>query len=311
MRVAIVGGSGFVGGHVADKLMKAGHDVLIVDANDPRWHPTQMYSKASILDYERLVEVLSGSQVVMHLAAMSNTQMAINDPQMCTRLNCEGTVNVLEAARSIGAERVVVASSTLISGQQPLEPDGKVTNDDLLDLMKADHPYVVSKTYAEMMARVYTAQYGLPHTVFRYGIQYGERMTPGVVVHTFIERALQGKRLIVHGTGEQWRQYVYVGDIADAHVTILDRWEDSENQTFPLVGEEKVTIRQLARAVTKVVHGEIEKGKERPGDIEVQYVSPEFTARQLGWKAETSLDEGVAKTVAWYKKHLSSGIRRR
>lgn len=316
MRVAITGGTGFVGSHVADALMGAGHDVVLMDQFEPRWHPTAMYRRLDIADRESCHRAFQGIQVVFHLAAMSNTQMSVNDPWLCTQLNCVGTVNVLTGARNAGVERVFVAGSTLVSDLQrpaemPLEGRGWVDESDPIEAIQSSHPYVTSKVFTEMIARDFSAQYGLPTTVFRYGIQYGPRMTPGVVVHSFIERALRGEKLTIHGDGEQWRQYLHVHDVARAHVAAIDHWDESEDRTFNLVGYEKVSINDIAVAIDKVIPVGYENVPARPGDTTMKMCSPKSAEEHLGWKAQIGLQEGIAQTIDWYRKHTASGLRRK
>ena len=319
MRIAITGGAGFVGSHVADVLMKDGHDIVLMDKYPTRWHPTVMYRPLDVTDRTDCLQAFAGVQVVFHLAAMSNTQQAVNDPWLCTQLNCLGTVNVLDGAKNAGVERVVIAGSTLISGLQAWGPEDEknkltdqVFEESPLYVLNSEHPYVTSKVFEEMIARDYTAQFGLPHTILRYGIQYGPRMTPGVVVHSFIERALRGEPLTIHGDGQQWRQYVHVHDVAAAHKAVIDNWNSSENATFNLVGQGKVTIQDIADAVVKAVPGTtIEYGEARKGDIEVKQVSSSHAEAGLGWKAKIGLEEGIAATVEWYRRNLSSGMRRK
>lgn len=313
MRIAIVGGTGFVGGHVADALLKDGHDVVLMDKNPPKYHPSVMYQPLDVTDRLACLQAFSGIQVVFHLAAMANTQQAVNDPWLCTQLNCVGTVNVLDGAKSAGVERVVIAGSTLLSGLQvlPQVTDGVIDEDSPVEVIKSNHPYVTSKLFEEMIARDYSAQYGLPTTILRYGIQYGPRMTPGVVVHSFIERALQGMPLTVHGDGKQWRQYVHVHDVAQAHKLVIDRWDDSEDKTYNLVSPRLVSINDLAETINSIIPVGITHGPARAGDIDVRPVSAAAAKTDLGWEAGISLEDGIASTIDWYRKHLGSGMRRK
>lgn len=318
MRIAIVGGSGFVGGHVADVLLKAGHDVVLMDKQPPRFHPSVMYQELDVLDRTACLSAFTSFQVVFHLAAMSNTQQAVNDPWLCTQLNCVGTVNVLDGCKNAGVERVVIAGSTLLSGLQVQwfadgdSPRDTIVEADPVDVIRSEHPYVTSKLFEEMIARDYEAQYQLPVTILRYGIQYGPRMTPGVVVHSFIERALAGRALTIHGDGRQWRQYVHVEDVAKAHLAVIDRWDESQGGTYNLVSDDIVTIQDIADAVSKAIPGtRIEHGPSRQGDITVKPVSYEAARRDLLWEPKISLEDGIKSTVDYYRKHLGSGMRRK
>lgn len=319
MRIAITGGSGFVGAAVADVLLKAGHDVVLMDKQPPKYHPSVMYQELDVMDRTACLGAFTSFQVVYHLAAMSNTQQAVNDPWLCTQLNCVGTVNVLDGAKNAGVERVVIAGSTLLSGlqvelgrEESKDPQGLMVEAEPVEVIRSEHPYVTSKLFEEMIARDYQHQYDLPVTILRYGIQYGPRMTPGVVVHSFIERALAGRPLTIHGDGSQWRQYVHVEDVAKAHLAVLDRWDESEGGTYNLVSDRIVTIQDIAEAVAKAVPGTgIEYGEPRKGDITVKPVSHEAAKRDLLWEPKISLEDGIRSTVEYYKRHLGSGMRRK
>jgi UDP-glucose 4-epimerase len=259
---------------------------------------------------------------VYHLAAMSNTQQAVNDPWLCTQLNCVGTVNVLDGCKNAAVERVVIAGSTLLSGLQvqrqmsPQDEDvknpGLISEASPIEVIKSEHPYVTSKLFEEMIARDYMHQYGLPVTILRYGIQYGPRMTPGVVVHSFIERALAGRELTVHGDGKQWRQYVHVKDVAEAHLAVIDRWDESEGGTYNLVSDRVVTILDIAKVIQDLVPGiEIVHGPERAGDITVKAVSGTAAREDLLWTPKIGLEDGIKSTMDWYKNHRGSGMPRK
>jgi len=316
MRIAVVGGAGFVGGHVVDRLMQDRHDVTIMDVAPSRWHGSAIFKQLDVTDRTACLRAFNGYQVVMHLAAVSNTQMAVNEPHLATHINCLGTVNVLDGARVADVDRVVVAGSSLVSAYMTSEfvnSEGKVDRADefsAIDPLASYHPYVTSKVFTEMIARDYQKQYSLPVTVFRYGIQYGPRMTPGVVVHTFIERALQGKPLVVHGDGSQWRQYIHVKDVAKAHSQVLEQWEETAGGTYNLVTDRKVSIMDIAKAVQSCINVPIEHGPERSGDIEVKWMDSEVTREALDWKPQMDLEQGIANTIEWYRRHLSSGIKR-
>lgn len=315
MRVAIVGGAGFVGGHVVDRLMKDGHDVTIFDANPPRWHPSAMYRQLDVTDQQACLRAFNGFQVVYHLAAVSNTQMAVNEPALATQINCLGTVHVLDGARAADVDRVVVAGSSLVTAYQVSDAyagDDMIVNEDSpINPLMSYHPYVTTKVFTEMIARDFHRQYGLPVTIFRYGIQYGPRMTPGVVVHSFIERALRKQPLIVHGDGKQWRQYIHVNDVADAHSQVIERWDETEGRTLNLVTDRHVTILDIAKAVQRVIPVEIEFGPEREGDIEVKWCDSTDTREFLNWTPKIDLEAGIEQTIGWYRSHLSSGMKRK
>jgi len=298
MRIVVTGGAGFIGGHVAEKLAQAGHEVTIYDKMAPKFRlPDRCeYIQGDILDKAALLMVMTGKDVLIHAAAMSNTMHCVKFPDRAVELNCLGTATALEVAQKVGIKRVIMAGSSLISG---LLPNGDMC--EIVDVGKSYHLYVTTKLFQEMIVRDFQQMYGLPYTVLRYGICYGPRMTHGVVADIFIKKALAGEPLTVEGGGHQWRQYLYVEDLAEAHVLALDKV--AENKTYNVVPDEKVTILDMAKAIQKVIpNTEIVEVPPRSHDIKVKMMSAEKIKAELGWKAHTSLEEGIAKTVLWYRR---------
>ncbi len=322
MRVAVVGGAGFVGGHVIDALLANGHEAIAVDQRYTR-RGSDECRVADVRDAGALWMAFHGVDAVVHLAAVSNTQEAVRAPLVTQEINCGGTVNVLQAARHRGVKQVIVASSSLISGlQQPLRLGGLSTElqtaaqgnpivDEFCPVNVGDayHPYLSSKIFAEMAAHDYRRRYGVPTTVFRLGIQYGERMTPGVVTQTFIERALAGKPMVIHGDGSQWRQYAYVVDVAWAFVMALEQQDRTIGGTYNIVPHRVVRIRDIAHAVRDNVPGAtIEHGPPRQNEINVSFSLALMARKRFGWEATTPLDIGIAHTVKWYRQRAGVGV---
>lgn len=300
MRIVVTGGSGFIGGHVVEQLAAAGHEVTIYDKLAPKFEIPKKseFVQGDILDRAELTMVFTGKDIVMHLAAMSNTMHCVKFPDRAVALNCQGTVNVLEVAQKVGVKRVLVAGSSLISG---LLPNGD--DDEVIDVTKSYHLYVTTKVFEEMVTRDFYRMYGLPYTVLRYGICYGPRMTHGVVVDTFIKQALQGEPLTIEGGGEQWRQYLYVEDLARAHVLCLDK--KAKNKTYNVVPNEKVRIIDIAKAIQSCIpETKLVDRPARSHDIEVKMMSNKKIKNELGWEPSVGLMEGIRKTVEWYKSKM-------
>lgn len=316
-KVVVTGGAGFIGGHVVEKLAKAGHEVTVYDKMVPKFKLPDSCTHVfgDVFDSAHLKLVMRNADFVFHLAAMSNTMDCVKFPEEAVALNCLGTAKVLNAAYEVGREmpgqtksvnrpgtpkgmpRVIVASSILISGIMP-----DIANDDnLVDVSKSYHLYVSTKLYQEMLARDFNRMYGLPYTVLRYGICYGPRMTPGVVADVFIRKALKGEPLTLDGGGEQWRQYLYVEDLAEAHVAVLA--PEAENQTYNVTKMEKVRIIDMAEAIRAEIPGtDVVVTPARSHDIDVDLLTDTKIREELGWEAKTSLQEGIRKTIAWYKE---------
>jgi UDP-glucose 4-epimerase len=296
MLITVTGGSGFVGSHVVDALIAAGHEVRVIDRQPPLRLEAD-WREVDLLDEDALTEALRGSDVVFHLAAMADVNHVLANPVRSVELNALGTVRVLEAARRAEAGRVILASTVWVYSAT----HGQVVDEDtLFDLESDKHIYVSEKLASEMFCRDYLNLYDRPYTILRYGIPYGPRMRSDLVVAAFLERALRGEPLAIDGDGSQTRQFVYVEDLAAAHVLALD--PAAENRTFNLESTESTSIRQIAENVRDLVGNvTVTFGPSRPGDYEARRVSSDRARDELGWEPRTSFRDGLAKTLDWYR----------
>lgn len=303
MKITLIGGSGFVGYHLGPMLQATGHKVEVVDPRHAYWKVGRRWDRQIGMpgETEFIAECLEGTDVVIHLAGVSNTSQAAADPERAVAVNCLGTTQVLEASNRAGVDRVVIASSTLLSGILVPHDDGATDEFSPADPLVSRHPYVTSKLFSEMIARDYSWCHGLDYTVLRYGIMYGPKMTPGVLVEQFITRGLEGKSLRIHGTGEQWRQYMHVDDMARAHLSVLEKWNTTRNQTYNIAPAEKSSVLGIAEMVQAHTGAEIVHEDPRADDILVRYSSPEKARRELGFTCAYDLESGIKDTIDWYK----------
>ncbi|MER5863215.1 NAD-dependent epimerase/dehydratase family protein [Kitasatospora sp. NPDC002040] len=308
MRVAVTGGCGFIGSHVVERLLTAGHEVVVVDSVSRRLHPSAEYARVDILDPAGLTTALEGSEVVFHLAAMADVEQVRDDPVRAVRLNVEGTTSVLEAARRAGLGRTVLASTVWVYGAAAgdgEQPGPGLDEDVPFDLGRSGHLYVASKLAAELVAHSYRDLYGQHFTVLRYGIPYGPRMRDELVVARFVQEALAGRPITIAGSGGQTRNFVYVGDLADAHVRALSA--AAQDQTFALEGATAVSVREIADTVDRLLGPvTIEHVPARDADYSSRRISNAKAERLLGWSPTTPFDEGVRRYVDW---HLAQDSR--
>jgi UDP-glucose 4-epimerase len=297
-RVVVTGGSGFIGSHVVDVLVEAGHEVTIVDHRVPPHRADVGFEDVDLLDLSSVVAVTRGVDHVFHLGAVANVNYAHKYPVYSTALNVMGTVNVLEAARINGVGRVHLASSVWVYNGAP---DG-VTADESVPfyLNGAGHLYTSTKIAAEMLCHNYHSLYGVPFTVLRYGIPYGPRMREELLIPLFIKKALAGERLTVAGKGSQYRRFVYVRDLAQAHVLAMS--DRAAQQTYNLEGPRKVTVLEVARGIRQLIgeHVRIDFVPERAGDFPGREVCADKVREELGWEATVGFDDGLRETVGWF-----------
>jgi UDP-glucose 4-epimerase len=302
--IVVTGGAGFVGSHVVDALLRGGHPVRVIDMHPPVQADAD-WADVDILDQDSLTDALKQTGPVFHLAAMADVNDVIADPTESVTMNCLGTARVLEAARRANAGRVILASSVWVYAATR---EMSVDETTLFDLTADRHLYVSQKIAAEMLCADYALLYGRPYTVLRYGIPYGPRMRSDLVVAAFFERALAGEPLRIDGDGSQERSFVYVEDIAAAHVLALA--PIAENRTYNLDSAVPISIRRLAETVGELV-GDVEVafGPSRPGDYRARRVSSQRALEELGWEPRFTLEEGLASTLAWYRATRPSTMR--
>jgi len=293
--VAVTGGSGFIGNNVVDALLAEGYEVRVLDTRKPNRDDVEFH-EVDILDIDSLLPAVEGTEATFHLAAMADVNDVFAAPAAAVAVNIQGTVNVLEANRLSDAGRVVLASTVWVYG---------ATTQDVVDEHTSFSPdtdrhlYVTTKIAAEFACRDYHTLYGRPYTVLRYGIPYGPHMRESTVMSAFFRKALSGESITIDGDGMQSRNFVYVEDLARAHVLALR--PEAENQVFNLDGPGAVTIREVAELTAKMV-GDIEVsfGPSRPGDLANRTVLNTAGREVLGWVPEVDIVEGMQRSLDWY-----------
>jgi UDP-glucose 4-epimerase len=311
MRILVTGGAGFIGSHVVDALVAAGHHVAVVDnlssGKRENLHPEARLYKVDIRDAERLAQVFAQErpEVVDHHAAQIDVGRSVAEPGFDAEVNVLGTLNVLEAARQAGTRGFITISSAAVYGEPRYLP------------VDEDHPraplspYGASKTATEIYLGVYGATHGLATAALRYANVYGPRQDPhgeAGVVAIFTERMLAAdpaRPPMIHGDGAQTRDFIYVGDCARANLAAIAALalDKGGGAIYNIGTGAETSVAQLAQALKAATGyaGEIARGPARPGDI-VRMVSDCSRAREaLGFEATTSLAAGLAATVAYFR----------
>jgi UDP-glucose 4-epimerase len=303
MKIGVIGGSGFIGSHVVDKLVEQGHDVAVFDIMRPhRADVRHIY--IDITDLSRVTVALTGTyDVVYMLAAMADVNDVYKNPVEAGEINIMAVANVLEAARRNSIGRIILASTVWVYEMAR----GKQVNEDApLTLSKAKHVYTASKVAAELYCHAYKELYQQHFTILRYGIPYGPRARGGTVIAAFVKKALNGEPLTIMGDGSNYRSFVYVEDLAAGNVAALQ--EVAINQTYNLEGSRAITVKEIADTVQKLV-GQvgIEYKEARPGDYSGAIVSTAKAKRELGWEPKVSFEQGMRKYIEWYKANVEKG----
>ncbi len=312
MRAVVTGGAGFIGSTLVDRFLADGHDVVVLDdlstgneANLAGARATagdRMWFELVDLREGRTADVIAeaGADVVFHLAAQADVRASVDDPIADAQANVLGTISVLEGARRAGSRKVVLASSggTLYGDADPsLLPLDETTPH------RPESPYGASKLAAGAYLRVYGSLYGVAWTELAMANVYGPRQDAdgeAGVVAIFARRLLAGEPCTVYGSGEQTRDFVYVDDVVEAFVAAAER---GDGQLFNIGTGVETSIDRLYRSMTALVDGPGEPLREaaRTGELERSALDHSLAAAELDWRAVIDLDEGIRRTIDWFR----------
>lgn len=307
--ILVTGGTGLVGSHVIELLLKKGHRVITtMRSHDPRsYFSTQkLYQRViaahcDIQDYTRVFDVVTKYEVdyIIHLAASAIVTTSYENPVEAIRTNVLGSVHVLEAARSSPRVKgVILASSDKAYGKSK-----RMYRED--DPLRGDHPYEVSKSSADLIAHTYWKTYGLPVVITRFGNIYGpgdlheNRIIPGIM-----SSLISGASLVLRSNGTYVRDYVYVGDVACAYEFLLARMGTTQGQAYNISTDASYTVLDLIGQVEKIFRKRIRYTISNTAVNEIPYQHLDCgKIQKLGWKPRYAMREGLIKTYAWYRKY--------
>lgn len=296
MKVLVTGGTGFIGNHVVNKLLNHGIEVRILDMlAPPETRDHVEFMKGSILNIDDVRTSLNRVDAVIHLAAVADVRDVFNEPHYSEEINVRGTANVLEAMRQVGQKRIVFGSTTWVYSDVP-----ETDVDEATPLYPPSHLYTATKIAGEHYCRSYAQLYEIEPTILRFGIPYGPGARPGAVIPIFVNKAINGEPLTLQGDGLQFRKFIYVEDLAEGIVAGLK--PVAKHQIYNLDGRHKVSIREIAETVQKIIGDvTIEYVEARPGDFVGKDASSAKALAELGWEATTPFEEGVRRYVDWFR----------
>jgi UDP-glucose 4-epimerase len=315
-RIFITGGAGFIGTTLARRLVDENEVVALdnlhrdaLSGTDLATHPHFTFHAADVLDADRVRELAAGATHVVHAAAIAGVDTVLQSPVRTMRVNVIGTYNVLEAAlATLGTvERFLDFSTSEVFGTHAYNvKEGQVST--IGSVGEARWTYAVSKLAGEHMAHAYHDELGLPTvTVHPFNV-YGPRQIGGGAIRAFIETALAGRGLTIHGDGSQIRAWCYVDDMVEALLLCLERPE-AVGQAFN-VGNARsaVTIYDLAQRVQRLAGapGGIVFKPLHYADVELRIPNVGKARELLGWEAKVDLDEGIERTISWYRQKLEA-----
>ena len=306
MKIMVTGGAGFIGSHIVDGFIEAGHDVVIVDSLWERGggkleniNPKAHFYKVDIRD-NALIEIFNKEQpqVICHHAAQHSVKISVDEPMYDADVNILGLINLLNCATRFKTRKIIFASSGATYGvvnQMPVREDTP---------QRPVSPYGITKMATEHYLRVWKDLYGLDYTLLRYGNVFGPRQDPkgeAGVIAIFTKAILSNQPVRIDWDGEQQKDYVFVTDVAKANLLALER---GGGEAFCIATEQGVSVNTLYRSLVEIIGQEVEviRAPKRAGDIYLTYFDCRKAHQQLGWQAEVSLQEGLCKTVDYFRK---------
>jgi len=303
MKALITGGAGFIGSHIATRLIGEGHEVRVLDnfstgnrSNLAAYEGDFDLIEGDMQSYERAHNAVQGCEVVFHQAALPSVPRSIQDPLTSNAANVVGTLNILLASRDSGVRRVVFASSSSIYGADLTLPK----QEDRAPMPIS--PYAVAKLASEGYCRSFSEVYGLETVALRYFNVFGPRQDPlsqyAAVIPRFITALFDGKPPVVFGDGEQSRDFTYIDNVVDANLRAAEA-EGVAGQTFNIACGERISLNRLLDEIRAIVRSDVEASYQEPrqGDVKHSLADISRAREQLGYEPLVDFNEGLTRTV--------------
>jgi UDP-glucose 4-epimerase len=304
----VTGGAGFIGSHIAERLLREGYHVRVVEnfttgkrSNLDRLLPHVELHEVSITDKDALDRAFAGADYVFHQAALPSVPRSIDDPLTTHHFNVTGTLNVLIAARDAGVKRVVYAASSSAYGDQAGEEKVETMQPHPLS------PYGVSKLAGEYYCQAFTQCYGLETVCLRYFNVFGPRQDPqslyAAVIPRFVTAMLRGDAPTIYGDGQQARDFTYIDNVVHGNL-LATQAPDAAGQVMNLALGGSITLLELVQKINRLLGTNIQPVHEpaRSGDIQHSQASIARAQDLLDFAPVVDFDSGLARTVAWYRQ---------
>ena len=321
MKALITGGAGFIGSHLAERLLGLGHEVVVVDDLSTgrlenlagvRGHSRFQFVRDSVRNSEMMHILIEKCDVVYHLAAAVGVQLIVDEPVRTIETNIHGSEVVLSIANKFG-RKTLLASTSEVYGKSEAVPFCEDDDTVLGSTRFSRWSYACSKAIDEFLGLAYYEQYGLPVIVARFFNTVGPRQTGqyGMVIPRFVERGLRGEPIEIYGTGKQSRCFGYVGDVIGGAIALMDS-DPAAGRVYNVGSDEEITIEALAAKVVKMTggrsevrHVSYEQAYGKPFDDMMRRVpSLERIKQAVGYEAKTSLDETLAMVIEDMKARM-------
>jgi UDP-glucuronate 4-epimerase len=313
MRILVTGGAGFIGSHLVEKLLAAGHDVVILDDFNDFYDPQIKHANiagfakdvtvcpADLRDSDSVRTLFRREKVdaIAHLAARAGVRPSIQHPRLYYDANVLGTLNLLEAARLTGVERFIFASSSSVYGASKTVPFNE--NEHLTQTLS---PYGATKIAGEFLCSTYSHLYGIRVVALRYFTVYGPRQRPDLAIHQFTRRIYSGQAIDQFGDGSTRRDYTYIDDIIQGTMAALE-YDGPLYDVFNLGESQTIQLKDLISAIENALEKKatINRLPEQPGDMPLTYADISKARKLLRYNPTTELSEGLPKFIEWFLRH--------
>jgi len=314
MRVLVTGGAGFIGSHLAEKLLGAGHRVSILDdfndfydpqikraniaaiTKEVRLHPVDLRDAEAV----RRVLLSEKFDVIAHLAARAGVRPSIQNPQLYYETNVNGTLHLLEAARTAGVERFIFASSSSVYGISKTVPFSEDQH-----LTQTISPYAATKIAGEFLCSTYSHLYRMRVVALRLFTVYGPRQRPDLAIHHFTGRIAAGQPIDQFGDGTTRRDYTYIEDVIQGVIAAFD-YHGPLFDIFNLGESETVQLKDLIAGIERElgVRAKINRLPEQPGDVPLTCADISKARRLLGYNPTTRFSDGLPRFIEWFRRSM-------
>lgn len=300
MKYLVTGGAGFIGSHLADKLIEQGHQVLIIDnlsaGKKENLNSKADFHKVDICDFDKIKSLFQNIDYVFHLAAIPRVPFSIKYPVITSKVNVLGTVNVFKAGIDNGVKKIIFASSSSVYGNQeklPLEED-----------MKPNplSPYALQKLAGEQFAKLFVQLYKVPIICLRYFNVYGPRIDfdsdYSLVLGKFLKLKDKGNPLTIFDDGEQTRGFCYIDDVIEANIKVMESYKLKGREVINIGSKKSYSVNYLS----ELIGGEVKYLPPRPGDVRHTQADISLAKELLNWEPKIDFEQGVKKTQAWFQE---------
>lgn len=309
MHYLVTGGSGFIGSHLSDRLIRGGHEVTILDDFNSFYDPAIKHAniagilsditlvKGDIRNVDLVERTFSDGKFdsIIHLAARAGVRPSIQDPRLYLTTNIDGTFNILEACRNHGVTQFIFASSSSVYGINKKVPFAET---DLIE--RTISPYAATKLAGEQICSNYSHLFGIRCMCLRFFTVYGPRQRPDLAISKFTKMILNGDPIDRYGDGSTARDYTYIGDIISGILSTI-RHKDSMFDIFNLGGHATTTLNDLISMIEETVGKKaiINQLPDQPGDVPRTYADVDKAHRLLGYAPQTPIKDGLKQYADW------------